>query len=145
MSYALQSQSLHPAGSSAARRTVQYGLAMMLLQTVPVAIPHAMRAMVIKQGISVTTAGRGALNAAYAGLGQVSGIVFPLLWGYLFKCFSRGAGPKWLRWGPGGHFLVTAAVMAGACALVHTADPATLFPEDRGQAERGGKSEAEPG
>ena len=80
-SYLLQSQSLRPLGASSLRRTIQYCCAILLLQTAPIAMPHAMRAMVIKQGISTTSAGRGALNAAYAGLGQLSGVIFPLLWG----------------------------------------------------------------
>ena len=93
-SYLLQSQSLRPAGASALRRTVQYCAAILLLQTAPIAMPHAMRAMVIKQGISTTSAGRGALNAAYGGLGQLSGIVFPLLWSS--KCTPAICSCLWL-------------------------------------------------
>ena len=67
-----------------------------------------MRAMVVRQGIGATTAGRGALNAAYAGLGQLSGIIFPLLWGGLYKFFLRqsqepSSSVQWLQWGAGGH------------------------------------------
>ena len=65
-SYLLQSQSIRPGGASAVRKTIQYGVALLLLETIPVGMQHAMRAMVVKQGIAATTAGRGALNAACA-------------------------------------------------------------------------------
>ena len=39
--------------------------------------PGGRRAMVVKQGIEVTSAGRGELNAAFGGLGQIAGVVIP--------------------------------------------------------------------
>jgi hypothetical protein len=128
------------------------------------------------QGISTTAAGRGALNAAYGGLGQpsvvkslsdnpnlnalkdiydyiyyyarlnkdcylmtsppmarlgqLSGVAFPLIWGSLFSFFSAGRGPRWLCWGAGGHFVVTAGAMLAAWGLMVTADPKTLYIAD---------------
>ena len=87
--------------------------------------------MVVKQGIAVTSAGRGALNAAYSGLGQLSGMVFPLFIASLFKFFQSGSGPWWLQWGPGGHFIVTSATMCLAWGVMASTDPSILFIDDQ--------------
>ena len=48
--------------------------------------------------------GRGQLNSAYGGLGQITAIFSGLFWGGLYRFFSSSAQgtPWWLRWGPGG-------------------------------------------
>jgi hypothetical protein len=45
----------------------------------PAACQHSIRAMVLAQGIAVTDAGKGELNAAYGGLGLSIGVVMPYL------------------------------------------------------------------
>ena len=94
-------------------------------------MPFASRAMLVKQGITVYKGrvGRGQLNAAYGGLGNLCGIVAPLLWGSLYRFFLQwsergGAAARYMR---GGHFFVTAALMLVACLALRTADGTTLF------------------
>eukprot|EP01050_Picozoa_sp_SAG11_P013630 SAG11_NODE_1606_length_4591_cov_1.769813_1_plen_189_part_00 len=68
--------------------------AMFLLQSFPAACLHAIKAMLIKQGVSVTDAGKGKLAAAIAGLGNLAGIVMPaFVWAPLFKFFVDGSAP----------------------------------------------------
>jgi len=57
-------------------------------------------------------------------------MVFPLAFASLFKFFQSNSGPWWLRWGPGGHFIVTAFTMFLAYAVMATTDPKTLFLDD---------------
>ena len=47
-----------------------------------------MRAMVVKQGLVVTDAGTGELNAAYGGLGKITGSIMPFVWANLYKLCS---------------------------------------------------------
>jgi hypothetical protein len=135
-SYALQGLCMLPSGARGVQSSVQYMLAIGLLQTLPVSMRYASRAMVVKQGIAVCggEVGRGELNGAYAGLGTITGIFSALLWGALYQFFLKGAesgkGPRWLRWGKGGHFFVAAGVMALVFAAMRGADPATLFLEE---------------
>ena len=69
----------------------------------------------------------------YSGLGQITAVFSALFWGGLFKYFSAPDAhlhPWWLRWGPGGHFMMTTTMMLGAQMLLKTANPATLFLEE---------------
>ena len=68
-------------------------LGIFLLRSFPDACLHSIRAMIVKQGIVVTEAGKGELNAALSGLGQIAGIVMPgFFWGPLFRFFAEGGG-----------------------------------------------------
>ena len=44
--------------------------------------------------------------------------------------FLSKRGPRWLHWGSGGHFFVTAGIMGVVYAAIKGADPATLFIAD---------------
>eukprot|EP01043_Picozoa_sp_COSAG02_P096920 COSAG02_NODE_33163_length_504_cov_1.019753_2_plen_102_part_01 len=89
--------------------------------------------MVVKQGISVNKEiGRGQLNAAYGGLGEILAVVTPVVWGQLFSfCMSP---PKWapriLRVGKAGHCLLAGFIFLLAYRVLHAADPATLHVDD---------------
>jgi hypothetical protein len=93
VSYALQGLCMLPTGARGLRTSVQYSLAIAVLQTAPVSMQYASRAMVVKQGLAVCggEVGRGELNAAYAGLGTLTGMFGPLLWGALYQHFLRAA------------------------------------------------------
>ena len=113
--------------------SVIYGLGMMILQTFPAAMQHAGRAMVVKQGISVNKEmGRGQLNAAYGGLGEILATVTPLVWGYLYSIMQKPPAwvPRILRWGKAGHCLLAGVVFLFAYRVLHNADPDTLFIDD---------------
>ena len=59
-------QSMSVWGSSQLSMSLIYGVGMLILQSYPPAMPLAMRAMVVKQGIAVNPdIGRGQINAAY--------------------------------------------------------------------------------
>lgn len=75
VSYFMQSQAHRPFGASKQRMAVQYIIAMILLQTVPAAMSEAMRAMVVKQGITVSDVGKAEINAAFSGLGDMINII----------------------------------------------------------------------
>ena len=98
-------------------------LGIFLLRSFPDACLHSIRAMIVKQGIVVTEAGKGELNAALSGLGQIAGIVMPgFFWGPLFSFFAEGGGsasaPRWMRWGPGGHFFVSGGLLLAASLIL---------------------------
>jgi hypothetical protein len=97
---------------------------------------NSMRAMVVKQGLEVSgsAVGKGQLNAAYSGLGQITAVVSALWWGGLYRYFSSqpASAPRLLRWGPGGHFLITTAMMLGAWAALRTAKADDLYVEEGG-------------
>ena len=44
--------------------------------------------------------------------------------------FLSKRGPRWLHWGSGGHFFVTAGIMGVVYAAIKGADPDTLFIAD---------------
>lgn len=118
LSYFLMAVSWMPRGASKARMAVQYCFAMFLLQSFPSACLHAIKAMMINQGVTVCDVGKGKLVAAQSGLGSIAGIVMPaFVWAPLFKFFQSSGGEakslSWLRWGPGGHFFVS-----GGCLLL---------------------------
>lgn len=115
LAYFLMAVSWMPRGASRSRMATQYCVAMFMLQSFPAACLHAIKAMMIHQGVSVTDAGKGKLSAAVGGLGNLAGIVMPaFVWAPLFKFFVDGSTSSWwLRWGPGGHFFVS-----GGCLLV---------------------------
>ena len=98
-------------------------LGIFLLRSFPDACLHSIRAMIVKQGVVVTEAGKGELNAALSGLGQIAGIIMPgFFWGPLFRFFAEGGGsasaPQWMRWGPGGHFFVSGGLLLAASLIL---------------------------
>lgn len=106
--------------------------------------------MVVKQGISVNKdIGRGQLNAAYGGLGEILAVVTPLVWGQLFSfCMSP---PKWaprvLRVGKAGHCLLASFIFLLAYRVLHAADPDTLHVDDMDAEkveESGGEAQEKP-
>ena len=121
-----------PSGQAGQRTNIQYAIAISLLQTIPLSMKYASRAMVVKQGMVVYEGkvGRGQLNAAYSGLGTLCSIFANLLWGSAYQFFLSKRGPRWLHWGSGGHFFVTAGIMGVVYAAIKGADPATLFIAD---------------
>ena len=96
-----------------------------------------------RPALEVSNVGKGQLNAAYSGLGQITAVVSALWWGGLYRFFSGQSAntPRLLRWGPGGHFLVTSAMMLGAWAALRTADPSTLYVEERSARARAGSGD----
>ena len=132
VSYALQGLCMLPSGQAGQRTNIQYAIAISLLQTIPLSMKYASRAMVVKQGMVVYEGkvGRGQLNAAYSGLGTLCSIFANLLWGSAYQFFLSKRGPRWLHWGSGGHFFVTAGIMGVVYAAIKGADPATLFIAD---------------
>ena len=106
---------------------------MVLLQAWLAACLHSIRALIVKQGIEVTSAGKGELNSAIAGLGSLAGIVGPgLLWGPLYKsCSSNGS---WL--GKGGHYFACSAVMLVASLVLRLTPDEHLFVDEKKQLER---------
>ena len=138
LSYLIQSQSWR--GGGRARMTVQYCCGILMLATLPAAMGDSMRAMVVTQGVRVSDAGRGQLNAAYSGLGQITAVFSALWWGGLYRYFSNQGPdtPRMLRWGAGGHFIVTAAMMLASWAAMSWADPKTLYIEDEDEDEDDG-------
>ena len=131
----IQALSWMPRGASKLRISAQYALGIVVLRSFPDACLHSIRAMVVKQGIVATDAGKGELNSALSGLGQISGIVMPgFFWGPLFRFFGEGGGsqsaPWWLRWGPGGHYFVSALMMVTASLCLRAVPGDTLSIDD---------------
>ena len=115
---------------------ITYFLGLCTLRTLPGACPAASRAMIVKQGINTTSAGRGELNGAYGGLGQIVGVVMPLVWSRLFGFFSTTTGP-WRRVGKGGHFFVGSLVMLMAAGICKSIDAPALSLGDGGSKGKG--------
>ena len=134
LSYFIQSQSWRPGGVGRARMAAQYGCGLLLLATLPATMGDSMRAMVVKQGLEVSrsTVGKGQLNAAYSGLGQITAVVSALWWGGLYQYFSNQpvTAPRLLRWGPGGHFLITSLMMLIAWGALRTANADELYVDE---------------
>jgi hypothetical protein len=88
------SQSWRPVGASQLRRSVQY-IIPALLVTHPwgEVCMNSIRVMVVKQGISVTDAGRGELSAGYEVLTKVCQVLSTLGWAGLFSRFAN-ADPR---------------------------------------------------
>ena len=59
----------------ARQQAIVYFAGLFTLRTLPGACPMASRAMIVKQGINTTSAGRGELNGSYGGLGTIIGVV----------------------------------------------------------------------
>jgi hypothetical protein len=118
----LFSSCVHVCQASKLRKALQYCAAMFLLQSFPAACLHSIKAMMIKQGISVTDVGKGKLTAAQNGLGNLAGIVMPaFVWAPLFKYFVGGGQTNpWLRWGDGGHFFVSGGCMLAASLILRS-------------------------
>eukprot|EP01052_Picozoa_sp_SAG31_P009346 SAG31_NODE_489_length_14938_cov_5.644113_1_plen_533_part_00 len=137
-----------------------YGSAFWLQKSYPEGCQTAMRAMVVRQGIATTSAGRGELNAAYGGytkyhfcfktvlrpvidqeftlpivrrLGKLTGMFMPLVWASIYRWFATtdvATQAKWLRWGAGGHLFIVAGGMLLARVLVRSAHASELFLDD---------------
>ena len=81
--------------------------------------------MVVKQGIEVTTAGRGEINAAFAELGQITGVFMPLFWS---NCFAWFANTRALK---GGFLIVAASAWLAAYGVSRSLSPSELMLEER--------------
>ena len=86
--------------------------------------------LVIKQGIHATTAGRGALSAAVSNLEALICAAMPVLYGWLIVVFTNPKTPAWLRWGPGGHFFVAAALRLVSWCVMRSIDMRLLHIDD---------------
>ena len=88
--YVILSQACRPVGAPGWRLAVQYVAAKCLLMT-PWSEParFAILPLVVKQGLAVTTAGRGELNAAFEGLTSITQVFMPAVWVFLFRlCYE---------------------------------------------------------
>ena len=74
------------------RLAVQYVLAKCLLMT-PWSEParFAILPLVVKQGLAVTTAGRGEINAAFESLASITQVFMPAVWVFLFRLCCKTA------------------------------------------------------
>jgi hypothetical protein len=143
--YLIQSQSSRWAGAGKLQMAIQYAVGMMILQAWPAAMPNSMRAMIVKQGMETSDAGKGELNAAYGGIGSIVGVFSPLMWGSLYKFFS-GPKPASLKGpvgvlaralGPGGHMVIASKVILSWLVLRGVAsDSLHLGDGDVGPARR---------
>ena len=115
------------------RLAVQYVLAKCLLMT-PWSEParFAILPLVVKQGLAVTTAGRGEINAAFESLASITQVFMPAVWVFLFRlCYEAKGGSALVALvGPGGHFLVAAVVRMLGRQIVCSIDTADLSVED---------------
>jgi hypothetical protein len=143
LAYFCVGQAGRPRGASKLRKSLQYLAPALVLQD-PWTDPcsHAIRALVVKQGIDSTSAGRGELSAAFDGITDVVGCVMPMVWGQLFNFFSTqsaaaaaaaAATPTWLAatasfLGIGGHFLLAALLRLGSGAIAFSIPHRTLAP-----------------
>ena len=123
----------------------------------PAACQHSIRAMVLKQGIDVTDAGRGELNAACEsstppstlrepvctlltetvmradqGLGLSIGVVMPYFWGWLYAFFLSPppSAPAWLRLGGGAHMGIAGLLYLASSLVLAMTPKKDLFLED---------------
>lgn len=81
--------------------------------------------MVIKQGISTTDEGRGALSSAFDVMVKLAQVPAGLCWAALFSLFANAKpGSFAAKVGPGGHMIVAAGVRLLALGLVR------CIPED---------------
>jgi hypothetical protein len=102
----------------------------------------AIRAMVVKQGMAVTSAGKGELSAAYECFNELVGVVTPMVWASLFGIFSKGGTNALVRFlGPGGHFILAAVLRLVARQLVCSIPQDALYSAnvDDGDDSDGGK------
>jgi hypothetical protein len=92
----------------------------------------ATSAMIVKQGLAVTSAGRGEINAAVESLTSITQLFMPAVWVWLFRMAIEAPPDSFVARivGPGGHFLVAAAVRLLGRAIVRSIDPAHLSIED---------------
>jgi hypothetical protein len=94
-----------------------------------------------RRGIYSTNAGRGALSAAYANLEALICSGMPLLYGWLIVFFTNPKTPRWLRWGPGGHFFVAAALRFVSWRVMTSIDMSLLHIDDDDAGAGGGGRE----
>ena len=90
-------------------------------------------------------AGKGELNAAYGGLGMIMGVVMPMIWGTIFKVSQDPR--SWLAriFGKGSCYTLCALLQLASWAVARSADPATLFLDERPAAAPQGEGEGDGG
>ena len=116
--------------------------------------------MIIKHGLTVADIGKGELSASLEGLQLVTGIVLPPLAGALYNvspanrlpaarlpaltCLAARLAaqfflhpprstPAYLRWGPGGSYMVGAGLYMLSTRYLWSTDPQTLYVDDDGR------------
>ena len=116
--------------------------------------------MIIKHGLTVADIGKGELSASLEGLQLVTGIVLPPLAGALYNvspanrlpaarlpaltCLAARLAaqfflhpprstPAYLRWGPGGSYMVGAGLYMLSTLYLWSTDPQTLYVDDDGR------------
>jgi hypothetical protein len=74
-----------------------------------------------------------AVNAAFAGLGQITGVMMPLFWSYAFAFFAnvRASTPVLLRWGKGGFLVIAGAAWIAAYGVSRSLSASELVLEER--------------
>ena len=92
---------------------------------------NSIRAMTIKQGVSVSDVGRGELSSAYSVFTTLFGAATPILWGKCFAYFAKADTNSSLGvLGPYGHMMVVAAVRLVALLCVKCIPEDELHLED---------------
>ena len=87
--------------------------------------------MVIKQAQAVAPhLGRGEITGAMGALENLLQIVSPMIWAASYRFFLRADSRLALLAGPGGHFVLAAAVRAVSSAILATTPPSALFVDD---------------
>ena len=116
--------------------------------------------MIIKHGLTVADIGKGELSASLEGLQLVTGIVLPPLAGALYNVSAANhlptaclpaltclaarlaaqfflhpprSTPAYLRWGPGGSYMVGAGLYMLSTLYLWSTDPQTLYVDDDGR------------
>lgn len=129
------SVSCRPFGASPLRRSIQYAIpALIVTHPWGEVCMNSIRAMTIKQGVSVTDVGRGELSSAYSVLTTLFGAATPILWSKCFAHFAKAdSGSKLGFLGPYGHMAVVAIVRLAALLCVKCIPAHELHLEDENQ------------
>jgi hypothetical protein len=126
------SVSWRPFNASPLRRSIQYAIpALIVTHPWGEVCMNSIRAMTIKQGVSVTDVGRGELSSAYSVLTTLFGAATPILWGKCFAYFAKADTSSTLSFlGPFGHMVVVAVVRLAALLCVKCIPAHELHLED---------------
>jgi hypothetical protein len=85
----LVSQSWRGHGGNKLRMVLQYAVpAMLVCHPWGEVCNNSLRAMIIKQGIEVTDAGRGELSSSYDVFIKLAQVLSPMVWSFLFNAFG---------------------------------------------------------